>query len=191
VSHEYGDPDRPLVGDRPARVVAIVFGILTLVLPGLTLAALIVLFAVYALVEGVFNIVAAARGGTADLPGWVLLLEGLVSVAAGVATVVLPGLTALALMYVIAGWAIVTGVLEIVAAVRLRRWIVGEWRLALSGVLSVVFGLLTAIAPGAGALALVLWIGAYATVFGVLLVAFAFRLRRARAELRPGLARAA
>jgi uncharacterized membrane protein HdeD (DUF308 family) len=142
-------------------------------------------------VEGVFNIVAAARGGTADLPGWVLLLEGLVSVAAGVATVVLPGLTALALMYVIAGWAIVTGVLEIVAAVRLRRWIVGEWRLALSGVLSVVFGLLTAIAPGAGALALVLWIGAYATVFGVLLVAFAFRLRRARAELRPGLARAA
>jgi uncharacterized membrane protein HdeD (DUF308 family) len=172
-------------------VVAIVFGILTLVLPNLTLTALILLFAAYALVEGVFSIVAAARGGRADLPGWALVLEGLVSIAAGVATIVLPGLTALALMYVIAGWAILTGVLEIVAAVRLRRRIVGEWRLALSGVLSVVFGVLTAIAPGAGALALVLWIGAYAIVFGMLLVAFAFRLRRAGAAVRPPLARAA
>jgi uncharacterized membrane protein HdeD (DUF308 family) len=118
-------------------------------------------------------------------------LGALVSIAAGVATIVLPDLTALALMYVIAGWAILTGVVEIVAAVRLRRRIVGEWRLALSGVLSVVFGVLTAIAPGAGALALVLWIGAYAIVFGMLLVAFAFRLRRAGAAVRPPLARAA
>jgi uncharacterized membrane protein HdeD (DUF308 family) len=157
-------------------VAAIIFGVLTFALPGLRLAALIVLFSAYALVEGVFNIVAAARGGNGDVPGWALFLEGLVSIAAGIITVVLPGLSALALMFLIAGWAIVTGVLEIVAAIRLRRRITGEWRLAVSGVLSVAFGILTAIAPGAGALAL---------VFGILLVALAFRLRRASAAMRP------
>jgi uncharacterized membrane protein HdeD (DUF308 family) len=172
-------------------VVAIVFGVLALVLPDLTLAALIIMFAAYALIEGVFNVVAAARGAHGDLPGWALLLEGLVSITAGVVAIALPQLTALALMYVIAGWAILTGVLEIVAAIRLRRWVVDEWRLALSGVLSVVFGVLIAIAPGAGELALVLWIGAYTVVFGVLPIAFAFRLRRARAEGKIPLARAA
>ena len=91
------------------------------------------MFAAYALVDGVFDFVAAARGGRAEEPRWLLILEGLVSVAAGIAAVVLPGLTALVLLYLIAGWAIVTGALEIAAAIRLRQQIEGEWRMALSG----------------------------------------------------------
>jgi len=146
-------------------------------LPGITLASLVLLFGVYAIVEGVFNLITAMRGHGGDKPSWVFLLEGLVSVGAGIVTFAYPGLTALALLYVIAAWAIVTGVFEIVAALRLRQRIANEWWLALSGVLSVAFGLLLAVAPGAGALAVVFWIGAYAIVFGAMLIALAFRLR--------------
>src|SRR5262249_2241958 len=113
-----------------------------------------------------------------------LLIEGIVGVAAGLVTFLMPRLTAVALLYIIAAWAIVTGVLEVVAAVRLRRQITGEWWLAISGVLSVGLGVLIVVAPAAGALAIVLWIGAYAIVFGALLLALAFRLRRAQSELR-------
>ena len=99
------------------------------------------------------------------------------SIAAGVVTFALPGLTALVLLYTIAAWALVTGVLEIIAAVRLRKEITNEWWLVAGGVLSVLFGLSLMVFPGPGALAVVLWIGAYAIVFGILLVALAFRLR--------------
>ena len=172
-------------------VAAILFGLLSFALPGLTLAALVLLFGAYALVDGIFNVVAAVRGRGTVQPWWALLLEGIVSIAAGVVTFVLPGLTALTLVYVIAAWAVVTGVLEIVAAVRLRNQITGEWRLVLGGVLSIVFGVFIMLAPGAGALALVLWIGAYALVFGALLLALAVRLRRARLVQRASLSRAA
>jgi len=165
-------------------VAAILFGLLTLVVPGLTLAALVLLFGAYALVDGIFNIIAAIRRRPDDPPWWALLLEGLVGVAAGLVTFLLPGLTAVTLVYIIGAWAIITGVLEIVAAVRLRQQLTGEWWLVLSGVLSVVFGVLVMLRPAAGALAIVLWIGAYAIVFGALLLALAFRLRRAQAELR-------
>ena len=166
------------------EVAAILFGLLTLVVPGLTLAALVLLFGAYALVDGIFNIVAAIRRRPDGPPWWALLLEGLVGVAAGLVTFLLPGLTAATLVYIIGAWAIITGVLEIVAAVRLRQQLTGEWWLVLSGVLSVVFGVLVMLRPAAGALAIVLWIGAYAIVFGALLLALAFRLRRAQAELR-------
>lgn len=165
-------------------VAAIIFGLLTFLMPGLTLAALVLLFGAYALVDGVFSIIAAVRRRAGDPPWWALLLEGVVGIAAGIVTFALPGLTAVTLIYVIAAWAIVTGVLEVAAAVRLRRQLSGEWRLVLSGILSIVFGVLMMMAPGAGALAMMLWIGAYAIVFGVLLLALAFRLRRAHVQLR-------
>jgi uncharacterized membrane protein HdeD (DUF308 family) len=172
-------------------VAAILFGIMAFAVPGLTLAALIFLFGAYALVDGVLNIIAAIRGRHAGRPAWVLLFEGVVSVAAGLVAFFMPGVTALALLYLIVVWAVITGVLEIVVAVRLRQRIQGEWWLALSGVLSVILGVLIVMAPGAGALALVLWIGAYAIVFGALLVALAFRLRRWTADVRETIARAA
>jgi uncharacterized membrane protein HdeD (DUF308 family) len=168
-------------------VAAILFGVLTFVVPGLTLAALVLLFGAYAIIDGIFAIVAAVRRtatGTGTRTWWVLSLEGIVGVAAGVVTFVWPGLTALTLVYVIAAWAIVTGVLEIVEAVRLRQQITGEWWLVLGGAVSIILGGFLIAAPGAGALALVLWIGAYAIVFGVLLLALAFRLRRVHAEHR-------
>jgi uncharacterized membrane protein HdeD (DUF308 family) len=159
-------------------VAGIVFGILAFVMPGVTLAVLVLLFGAYALVDGIFNIIAAITGHTGAQSWWMLLLEGLVSVAAGLVTFFMPGLTALTLVYVISAWAIITGVLEIVAAIRLRKVITNEWWLVLGGVLSIVFGVFIAAAPDAGALALVFWIGAYAIVFGALLVALGFRLRR-------------
>jgi uncharacterized membrane protein HdeD (DUF308 family) len=172
---------------------AIVFGLLTFVVPGITLAVLVLLFGSYAIVDGILNLVAVARGraGDRDQPRWALVVEGVVSIAAGIATFAWPGLTALALVYVIAAWAIVTGMLAIVAAVWLRRQIAHEWWLGLSGALSVVFGVLLMVAPAAGALALVFWIGAYAIVFGALLIGLAFRLRAARSRIEPRMARAA
>jgi uncharacterized membrane protein HdeD (DUF308 family) len=165
-------------------VAAILFGLLTFAVPGLTLAALVLLFGAYALIDGIFNVIAAVRRRAGAPPWWALLVEGIVGIAAGLVTFVLPGVTAVMILYVIAAWAVLTGVLEIVAAVRLRRQLTGEWRLVLSGILSIVFGGLVMAAPAAGALAITLWIGAYAIVFGGLLLALAFRLRRAHAQLR-------
>jgi uncharacterized membrane protein HdeD (DUF308 family) len=170
---------------------AIIFGLLTFVMPGVTLAVLVLLFGAYAIVDGIFNLIAAFRSPHDERPRWLLALEGLVSIGAGIVTFAMPGLTALVLVYIIAIWAIVTGVLEIVAAIRLRDVIRNEWWLVASGVLSVIFGLLLVVAPGAGALALVFWIGAYAIIFGALLVGLAFRLRREQAEVRAEFRRAA
>lgn len=163
-------------------LAGIIFGILAFVMPGVTLAVLVLLFGAYALVDGIFNVIAAISGHSGAQSWWMLLLEGLVSVAAGLVTFFMPGLTALTLVYIISAWAIITGVLEIVAAIRLREVISNEWWLALGGVLSIVFGGLIAYAPGAGAIALVFWIGAYAIVFGALLVALGFRLRRRHSD---------
>jgi uncharacterized membrane protein HdeD (DUF308 family) len=158
-------------------VAAILFGVLTWVLPGTSLTVLIVLFAFYALAEGALNIASAARGAKQHERWGFLLFEGLVSLAAGIVALVWPGLTALALLYWIAAWALITGALEIAAAVRLRRELAGEWLLALSGVASIVFGVLLIRAPGPGALAVLYLIGAYAVLFGILLCALGMRLR--------------
>ena len=172
-------------------VAAIIFGVLAFVLPGVTLAVLILLFGGYALVTGVLNVLAAVRGRGDDQPWWVLLFEGLLGVAAGIVAFALPGLTELALLYMIAAWAIVTGALEIVAAIRLRRGITGEAWLVLNGILSIVFGALTMLAPGAGALSLAWLIGAYAIGFGALLLGLSFRLRGWRGQQARPIARAA
>jgi uncharacterized membrane protein HdeD (DUF308 family) len=172
-------------------VAAIVFGVLTFVLPGVTLAVLVFMFGAYALVDGIFNLIAATRGREDERPWWGLVIEGLISIAAGIVTFMWPGLTALVLLYVIGAWAVITGILEIVAAIRLRKLITGEVWLALGGVLSLAFGVLLFLFPAAAALALVLWTGAYAVVFGALLLGLAFRLRRTQREERLPLVRAA
>jgi uncharacterized membrane protein HdeD (DUF308 family) len=172
-------------------VVAIIFGILAWVMPVTTLAALVLLYGSYALVDGVFNVAAAVSGRSGVRPWWAMLLAGLVSIAAGLVTFFWPGLTAIALVYVIAAWAIVRGVFEIAAAVRLRRVITTEWRLGLSGGLSIIFGAILMLAPGAGAVAMVLWIGSWAIIAGVVLVALGVRLRGLRHEAPARLRRAA
>lgn len=158
-------------------LAGIAFGILTFAWPGITLVALVFLFAGYSLVDGVMNIVGAVRAIEKHDRWGILVLEGIVGIGAAAITVVWPGITALALVYVIAAWAVVTGCLEIAAAIRLRRVISGEWLLVLSGALSLVFGILLVISPIAGALVIALWVGAYALIFGVIMVALGLRLR--------------
>jgi uncharacterized membrane protein HdeD (DUF308 family) len=157
--------------------IAILFGLLTILNPAISLAALILLFGAYALADGVFSIIAAITRRRNE-PRWAaLLVSGILGILIGLATFLMPGVTALVLLYFIAAWAVVRGIFEIIAAIQLRRVIDGEFWLILAGVLSVAFGVLMFLFPGAGALALLLWIGVFAIVFGVVLFALAFRLR--------------
>jgi uncharacterized membrane protein HdeD (DUF308 family) len=155
-------------------LVAVLFGLLTFLLPSMTLAVLVILFGAYALVDGIFNFIAFLKVRSHH---WALLVEGVLGIIAGVITFAWPAITAIVLLYVIAFWAIFTGIFEIIAGIRLRKVITNEWLLLVMGVLSLLFGVLVLFAPGLGALAIVLWIGAYALVFGVFLLALAFRLR--------------
>ena len=157
-------------------IAAIAFGVLAFVWPAITLTALVFLWGAYALVDGAFAIAAGIKIHGENKRWWVLLLEGILSVAAGVLAFAIPGITALVLLILIAAWAIVTGVFEIAAAIQLRKYITGEWMLVLAGIASVLFGALLFLNPTAGALAVVWLIGAYAIVFGVLLVALGIRL---------------
>src|SRR5262245_23445398 len=157
-------------------ILAILFGLLVFVWPGLTLFVLILFFGANALVDGVLALVAAVRGGASGARWWGVLIEGILGVAAGIITFLWPGLTALVLLYVIAAWAIVIRVFEIVAAIRLRKEIEGESLLCLRGALAILFGVVLFADPGAGALAVVWVIGAFSIVLGVLELALAFRL---------------
>jgi uncharacterized membrane protein HdeD (DUF308 family) len=161
---------------------AILFGVLTAFWPGVTVFVLVTLFGAYALVDGVATAVSAIRGRRRGHRG-LLALSGLVGVAAGVITFVWPAITALALLYVVAAWMFVTGIAHIATAVRLRKELDKEWLLALGGALSVAAGLALAVLPGVGILALTWLIGAYAIVFGSILVALAVRLRSLHLDL--------
>ena len=156
-------------------VAAVLFGLLALFWPGITLTALILLFGAYALVDGVFTIVAGIRGVGGRR--WLLLAEGLLGAIAGLVALALPGAVAIVMLYVVAAWAVLTGLLEIVAAVQLRREIEGEWALALVGIVSVLFGVVLAVLPGVGLPSLVWLIGAGVLVSGIALIALAFRVR--------------
>jgi uncharacterized membrane protein HdeD (DUF308 family) len=158
-------------------ICAILFGVLAFVWPGATLLTLIIFYGAFALVDGVLAVIAAISGGT-PAPRWWLAIVGIAGIVAGLLTFLWPGVTALVLLLFIAGWAIATGVMQIIGAIKLRKEIDNEWLLIAGGVLSVLFGLGVAVAPGAGALALILVIGAYAIVYGALLVGFALRLRK-------------
>ncbi len=165
---------------------ALLFGIVVFFWPGISLLALVFLFGFYVLADGVLAIVSAIRAADRKRQWWPLLLQGIVSIAAGIIAFIWPGITALALLYLIAAWAIVTGIFEIVAAMQLRKEIEGEWLLALGGIASVVFGVLLVGFPGAGALAVVWIIGAYSMLFGILLMVLAFRLRQQNGDRSPG-----
>lgn len=157
-------------------IAATVFGELTLVWPGITLLTLVLLFSAFALVDGVLALAAAFMGGT-PAPRWWLAVVGFLGVAVGLVTFVWPSVTALVLLLFIAGWAIATGVMQIVGAIRLRKEIEDEWLLIGSGVLSVVFGLVLAVQPQTGALALLYVIGFYAILYGIILIGLSLRLR--------------
>lgn len=158
-------------------IAGIVFGILAFAWPGITLLSLIYLYGFYALLDGIFAIVAAIKGGNMEARWWLILI-GILGIAAGLLTFFVPGITALVLTIFIGAWALIHGIFEIVGAIRIRKEIDNEWWLILSGAISVLFGLALLIMPGAGALALIWLIGAYAIIFGGLLVGFAFRLKK-------------
>lgn len=158
-------------------LAAIVFGFAALLWPGLTLSILVLLFGAYALIDGLSALITAvaARG---DLPSWwVHALEGAAGILAGGAALLWPNITGLLLLYLIAVWAILTGLVEIIAAFQLRHDIEGEWWLIVAGMASIAFGVLAFVYPAAGALSLLSFITAYAFVFGAALVLLAFRVR--------------
>lgn len=158
-------------------LVAIVFALLTWAQPGVSLAALVLVFGIYVLADGLLGVWSAIAKRRDNRHWWLLLLWGLVGIVVGVMTFIMPGITGLVLLMYIAAWAVITGVLQIVAAIRLRKEIKGEWLMILSGLVSVAFGVLLFLQPGAGALAVAWIIAAYAFIFGVLMVLLAFKVR--------------
>jgi uncharacterized membrane protein HdeD (DUF308 family) len=158
-------------------LAAVVFGVLAFIWPGATLITLVWLFGAFALVNGILSLILAAKTPKGYPKVGSLIFGGLLGILAGLLTFVMPGITALGLLILIAAWAIVTGVMELVAAVRLRKIIANEWLLVLAGIASIAFGILLLFQPAVGALALIWWIGAWALVFGILLMILAFRMR--------------
>jgi uncharacterized membrane protein HdeD (DUF308 family) len=158
-------------------IFAIAFGVTAYAWPGLTLATLVLFFAAWVFVDGIFDVFHAFAGRKDNENWWLLLLEGLLGIAFGVITFQAPQITALILLLYIAFWAIATGVLRIVMAVRLRNEIEGEWWMALGGLASVVFGMIMLARPGAGALTLLLFIAAWSIIVGILMVILSFKAR--------------
>ncbi len=159
-------------------IAAILFGVAAFMWPGLTAAVLVIIFGVYVLIDGIFSVIDSIRYRDGVENWWLWLLEGVLSVAFGLVTLFMPGVTAFVLLMLIAAWAIFGGVLRIVAAVQLRKRIEGEWLLAFGGVISVLFGVLLVAMPGAGIVSLIWLIGFWGISFGVLFVLLAFRLRK-------------
>ena len=160
-------------------VAAILFGVLAFAWPGLTIALLVLIWGAYALIDGLFSLIAGIRAkyGT-------LILLGILGIAAGVVTFFWPGITAITLLWIIAFWAIFAGVMQIAAAIRLRKEIQGEWVLILSGVCTVALGVLLIMYPGAGAVSIAWLIASFALAWGLLLVILAFKLKGRRGSLR-------
>ena len=159
-------------------VLAFVFGLICFAYPGVTLKVLVIVFGSYTLLDGLLAVAAAITRAHSQPRWWSTLIEGVVGSMIGVIILSWPGITGLGLLYLMAMWAILTGILKMMAARRLRRHIIGEWLLLLSGAASVVCGVLLSFMPGSGALAVLFWIGTYAVSIGLFLVVVALRLRR-------------
>jgi uncharacterized membrane protein HdeD (DUF308 family) len=168
-------------------LLAILFGVIALAWPRITIAAFVFVFGIYALVDGVASLYSAVtrRNLAGADRGW-LVLQGVLGIVVGVMVFIWPGITALILLVLIAAWALVTGVLQIVAAITLRREIRNEWLLLIGGILSIIAGIILIVRPGVGALALVLVIGIYAILYGIAQLVLGFRLRDiGTTRLRP------
>jgi uncharacterized membrane protein HdeD (DUF308 family) len=165
-------------------IFAIVFGLLAVLQPGITLAALVLLFAIYAIVDGIFAIIAGVRAVERHERWGALIVEGVLGLVAGAVMLVWPGPTLVFIVVFLGAWAIVTGVALLAAAIRLRR-MHGEWLLVLNGIVSLLLGVVLFMAPIAGILVLAWWVGFYALVFGFLLVMLAIRLRRLHLDNAP------
>ena len=159
-------------------LLAIAFGVLVFLAPGMGIAVLVGLFAAWALIDGITSLVAGFQGRANDRNWWLGVLEGLAGVAAAIIALLFPAYAATVLVLLIAAWAVVTGVIEIVAAIRLREQIRGELWLALAGLASVLAGIGMFFFPAAGALTILWLIGSFAILFGILLSALGWRLRR-------------
>ncbi|KGG93281.1 membrane protein [Comamonas thiooxydans] len=157
---------------------AIIFGVLTWMQPAASAAALVLVFGAYVFVDGLLGIYTAIKSCQQSRHWWVVLLWGLTGVVVGVLTVINPAITALVLTIYIGVWALMTGVLQIVAALRLRKEIQGEWVLVLGGLLSVLFGIFVLMQPGAGMMAMLWVLATYAVIFGVLMVILAFKIKK-------------
>ncbi|WGV27562.1 HdeD family acid-resistance protein [Halotia branconii] len=185
------DPMR--MGTRLARnwwtvalrgALAIIFGLVALLWPKITLTALVFIFASFVLVSGILLAIAAFRDRLTNTHGWLMLLEGAIGIGVGVLTFIWPGIATLVLLYLIAAWAIATGIFEIIIAVQVRKEIENEWLLVLAGITSLLFGVLLIIWPVAGALAILWIIATYTIIFGILLLILALRLRNWDTERR-------
>lgn len=159
-------------------IAAIIFGLLAFVWPDVALLTLVLLYGVFALADGVCVLLAAILGRRAKAGRWWLIIVGLLGIAAGVLTLMMPGITALVLLFCIAIWAVATGILQIIGAILLRKEIENEWFLILTGALSLVFGIALLLMPGAGILGLIWLVAAYAIAYGFAMIGFAFRLRK-------------
>ncbi len=158
-------------------IVAVLFGLLAFFLPSITLIVLVLLFGIFAIVDGILSFERAFSASSRN-ESWIWpTIIGVLGIAAGVAAFIWPGITALVLLYIIAAWALLTGIVEIIGTIRMRREISDEWLFVLGGVLSVLFGLLVFARPGVGAIAVVWLIGFYAIVLGIQRIAVAFRMR--------------
>lgn len=164
-------------------VLAIVFAVLALAMPVSTLISLILFFAAYMLVDGIFAIVASLRAARHRRRWGALFFGGVINIITGVLAAAWPGITALAFVAITAAWSIISGCAMLAAAVRLKRDH-GRWWLALGGLASIAFGIILVLAPLAGAVVLTWWIGIYAFVLGIALLVLAFRLREHRND-RP------
>jgi uncharacterized membrane protein HdeD (DUF308 family) len=158
-------------------IAAIIFGVLTFAWPGATIAILVIFFGVYAMIDGILAIVSAIRAAEHHRRWGAFAIEGIVGILIGLFALFAPVAAAALFVYVLGAWALITGVLEIIAALRLRRHIPGEWALVLTGVLSILFGVFVFFAPLAGAVALIWIIAVYAILFGILWITLGFRLR--------------
>lgn len=159
-------------------VLAILFAVMAFVSPSITLSILVVFLGAYFLVDGIFSLAHGFRIRKTDTHWWVLVLEGLLGIVAGIVCLSMPGITVVFMVGLIALWSVVTGILEIILAVRLRKEIQNEWMLVVAGVFSIIFGVLLFMQPLAGVVVISWWLGIYALFFGIFMITVGARLKK-------------